>query len=155
MITLYRIISLTCVHLYHIFIHKNFLFISRNISIIFYEILKNLRLSRDYTSFSELNSKQSKFIDFNCFRSFGILCINISNNKVFVSKEKKILPFLIVLCEKCKCHSKSIDRHDVFSYVCSDRLPMIYPPHKQHNSLLFLALYHLRVLSNASEMPFR
>ena len=102
-----------------------------------------------------MNLKQSKFIDFNWFCNFGILCINIPNNKVFVSKEKKILPFLTVLCEKCKCHSKSIDRHDAFSYVCLDRLPMICPPHKQHNSLSFLVLYHLRVLSNAFETLFR
>lgn len=74
------------------FIHIKF-FTSKNISIIFYEISKNLRSSRDYTSFLELNSKQSKFIDFNCFRSFRILWINIPNNKVFVSKEKKYITF--------------------------------------------------------------
>lgn len=75
--------------------------------------------------------------------------------KFLCQKKKNILPFLTVLCEKCKCHSKSIGRHDAFSYVCLNRLLMICLPHKQHNSLLFPVLYHLHVLSNAFEMPFR
>ena len=62
----------------------------------------------------------------------------------------KILPFLTVPCERCKCRSKSIGRRDAFSCVCSDLLPTICPRRTQRSSPSFPAPCLSRVPSNAS-----